>query len=194
MYEVIIAAAEYNLTTLENVESELNSYDPALHGLFGQYIAAATSAIEAWCNRRFAVETVSETFNIPASQPWLVLRKTPVSAVSSITVDGVAYDLTGLALDKATGIIRGCWRGDIVVNYAGGYTLPNVSPMTLPASIERACLATVTFYVNQRAKDISVKSESVENVGSRQYFYGSDPMTLPLEAQALLEPYRIVIL
>ncbi|MET9099945.1 hypothetical protein [Streptomyces antibioticus] len=88
-------------------------------------IAATTRAVE-WFVGPVAVRTVTETHSVSQAQA-LALRKIPaleLVSVGPVLDGGTSYDVTGLDLDGADGIVRrrdgGCFYGPLRVVYRAG--------------------------------------------------------------------------
>jgi hypothetical protein len=91
------AATSYDLTTLANVKAELGITSGDGDTILRRYISGASQAAMQYCNRVFAVETVSEQF-LPGRRERMIrgivsplqLSRWPLTAVSSVTEDGAA--------------------------------------------------------------------------------------------------------
>lgn len=152
-----------------------------------------------------------QAWNVEGGTPRMlraaVLTFWPVTAISAITHGDDALDCTnsgGLVstdyeIDTNTGELfrlindgRAMWTGrKLVVSYTAGWKLPLDSGRTLPADIERAAVLAVSAMYNARARDPLLRSSSIDMVGSDSWL---DPQSgtsgLPMQAVALLEPYR----
>lgn len=188
MLTVDEANEERDLTTLEAVKAELG--DTSLSDeLLGVFITQASEMIATCCNRVFAIETVTETFNGRDRCSDLLLSRYPVTELVSINGKPAETDI--VQLDPATGILfhsTGWWHGSTAVKYKAGFALPD----GLPSGIERACIDIVL----QRAtiagseRDPSVRSVSVDGVGTREYFNSANSETITPDIAALIEPHR----
>src|SRR5579875_3868416 len=80
-----------DLTTLANVKSYLSPplTTTADDALLSRLITAASQFIESWLNRTIASAAYTDTRN-GTGGTRLFLRNRPVTAVSSLTIDGVA--------------------------------------------------------------------------------------------------------
>jgi hypothetical protein len=84
-------------------------------------------------------------------------------------------------------MLRTPWCGSsIVVNYESGYE-------TIPPDVEDAVLRMVTGRYIAKGRDRSVKQESVEGVGSKQYWIatGSEAGNMPPDVADILDNYRV---
>lgn len=133
---VTTASTVSNLTTLARLEAELgitygadDATDDALLGM----IARASSAIEAECGRKFAVETVYETLKGSNSQ-LLGLTRAPIVSVTEVLEDSVAITDYSIGDANEGALYReGGWRRAFGVSgnggwdsiaYSSGYILP----------------------------------------------------------------------
>jgi hypothetical protein len=99
---VTTPATKTALTTKARVKLEVSSIPASDHdALLDELIAAATVAIEAYCNRAkapFARQAYSETLGA-FGDTWLMLSGTPVVVVASVLQDGSA--ITDYVIDDA---------------------------------------------------------------------------------------------
>src|ERR1700682_4613996 len=114
MYSILtvtIAATSYDLTELSDVKEELGVNDGASDVVLARYISGASQAAMQYCNRVFAVETVSEKFLAAHAgrlfcggvKP-LQLTRWPIITVTSVTEDSVLLvENTDYLVDKANG-------------------------------------------------------------------------------------------
>lgn len=208
MLIVTTPAASYDLTLLGTVKAALGIKDRKSDVLLKAYIRQASDAIAQYCNRVFAIETVTETFRLgrahrPLSLPSLrhdhrqsdlILRRYPVISIVSVTENDVLLDVTMYELTPDEGTLRrlcsdqrSFWQsGKIVVVYSSGYQLPT----GLPGGIERAAIMTVKHYLDttDRDRDLNVRTERVDGAGTTEFFSG-DASGLPPDVQGLLAPH-----
>lgn len=207
---VTAANADKQLTTLARVKLELSisGVDTNRDMLLNLKIDEASDDIEAALGFKVAKETVSETFwpePCDMAPDRLVLDRTPVGAISSVTVDGVAYDASLYRLDAGTGELfaldasgyacRWYFCKSVVVAYSGGYILPAESGADLPAGIEGACVDLVSSFWASKGRDPTVKSEEVPGVLRTDYWVGAvgDAGELPPSVVMKLAPFRRAI-
>jgi len=198
------------LTTLARVKLELDitGADTQRDMLLNIKILEASDDIEAALGFTVRRETVSETFWHEASDyapEYLVLDRTPVATLTSVTVDDIPADASRHRLDAETGQLyaldptgapgRWLFWKSIVVAYAGGYILPAETGKTLPSGIEGACVELMSDYWASKGRDPSVRSEDVPGVGAIQYWVGTvgDPGELPPRVVMKLARYRRVL-
>lgn len=198
MLTVIDPANTHRLVTLVAVRRELQVTDDIddlfLTGLIDQASATARS----WCRRTFAEETVRETIYLDRAASPIELTRYPVTDIASVTVAGNVLDPAGYEVEGDTGWLYRldasggrCARfcGRIVLQYTGGYTLPDAPQPTLPDDITRAVLLLVKAAYFARTRDPAIRSESVEGAGSFGYFSGA-ASDMPPEVEGLLRPHR----
>lgn len=162
-------------------------------------IDAASESIAQYCGRSFGRATWRETWSRAYGAPLLTLTHWVAPSLISVIEDGVTLTLaTDVALDDKTGILTRldtgeeptAWRANkVVVTYQAGYVLPDHGPHDL----RQACVRLVASWDARRQIDPTLRSESVDGVGSRSYL---DPRSgggaLPDEVTALIDPYRVV--
>lgn len=197
------AAESMNLTVLETVKAELNittdDHDEVLEGL----ICQASGIVADYCDRVFAQETVTESF-WPERRSWyeywdsLVLSRTPISEIISVTHDNFVLTTEDYEVDTKAGILYRMttpftvfdWHvhSAVEVQYTGGYLLLD----DLPYGIEKATILLVKDYHFQRNRDPRIKTESTPSIYSVDYWVGSTGPAgeLPPDVVALLTPYR----
>lgn len=202
---VTVPANSYDLTVLETVKRGLGITDTASDTLLAEHIHQASGACASWCDRVFALETVSEDFwpdknggCLPYRDP-LQVERFPIETVTSITLDGEVLSSSNYRVNKANGQIYKLddsgypctWSVSklLTVVYDGGYVLLN----DLPYEIEMACIEWVKAVYSSRARDPQVKSENIYDVVSYSYFAGDGSASEPPgKAKGLLNPYRKV--
>lgn len=177
-------AATKNLTTT-SVVSDILGIDLASNQLFlDALIKRASSLIVSITNREFAQETVTEL--LPGNGSYrMVLSRTPVVSLGNISFDGTPLtqaELDDIDIeDQEAGFIwnKNKWRSTNIfissitpintrffsrkwsIQYVGGYILPGQPGRTLPHDIEQACIEIVkTWYLN-KARDGSIRRESI---------------------------------
>lgn len=200
---VVEASAESkNLTVLDTVKMELGVTGSENDQQIEALICAASDIVAAHCNRVFARETVTETFFPERSRSWecwqtLVLNRTPVEAIVSITHDNSVLTFEAdYDYDQNTGLLYRIsanspfdWlvHSSVAVEYTGGYLLLD----GLPYGVERATIMLCKEYFYGQGRDPRVKSESTPTVYSVDYWIGATGPAgeLPPDVTALLAPY-----
>ena len=216
---VIKPAAARSLTTAAAARADLGLPDgsPADEQI-GRWIAQASTTAASFCRRTFGRETVRERFEIDwrrcrEDDEGLLLSRAPVVRILSVKVDGLtlapsAYEVAEqpahpVSLFYLRHLVNGeprAWGGrGITVEYEAGWLLPGEDrgdPVTttapdLPADVERAVIQLVGASVSASGRDMMVKSEDVEGVGSFSYYVQGANASLPHpEAEAALAQYR----
>lgn len=169
-------------------------------------IAAASAWIENYCNRVFSQATYTETRNGNNAR-GIYLYQSPITAVSSVTVDGVSIPAAassrnfGFVFDDETVYIQpGIFIAPIVVS--GPFGLPDrfergVQNVTvtytagyavIPADLVQACVELVVW---KRAKASRLDKTS-ETLGTQQtQAYAKD--AVPPSVIAALNSYRLTM-
>jgi hypothetical protein len=150
--------------------------------------------IAEYCNRRFGLATVLETFifdrdEIMLQRQALVLTLYPVVEIIEVSVAGAtAADYN---FDPASGCLwtDGYWSGTIGVTYSGGYDLPEQAP----ARLQRAVIDAVNIGRTSGTRDPSIRE--VQHGDTRiSYFTSSlstaSPGFLSASVIDLIRPYR----
>ncbi|MDP4022341.1 hypothetical protein Q8W71_06880 [Methylobacterium sp. NEAU 140] len=203
MLTVITPAASTALTTLGRARAILgfaNTDDAAATVLIGQ----ASRAIAEHCRRVFALESVRETFtdeDLCGGGP--ILARSPVVEITSVRSGADLPAPADYRLDATTGRlwrldasghVLPWWSGTLVVEYRAGFTLPTdasgAPAPTLPDTVERAAIVLLSTYLSLRKRDPTVKTDTVEGIGSTSWWVpgASDRLASP-EAEQLLIPF-----
>lgn len=208
---VLTPAAQKRLTTAANARGDLGlaAGAPSDEQLL-RWIDQASQQAASYCRRVFGRETVRERINLcgyRTDDGGILLDRGPVVRILGAFVDGVtsapeAFEVVGgreVFLTLAGE--RTCWRGSrLAIDYEAGWLLPGepkeVNGITslaedLPADIERAVIQLVGVAASMSGRDVTIKSEDVEGVGSRDFYVQGASATLPHpEAEAILSQYR----
>jgi hypothetical protein len=207
MLTVIAPNTKRDLTKLATVKAEMGITDRDSDAKLKVLITQASGIVAEYCNRVFAIETVSETFRRGhhSSQPFsfpavhhrgnheLVLHRYPVTEIVSVTENDTLLDSTMYELNPTEGtLLRLCsdqyshWAsGKTTVVYSAGFTLPD----GLPAGVERATIMLVKQFALSGDRDPMVRAETSDGVGSTNFFSG-DGTGLSPEIAGLLEQHR----
>lgn len=199
MLTVITPATATDLTTLERARSLLG-FAAAQDATVGILIAQASRAIVDHCQRPFGSETVTETFEAPCRAGGVILGRSPVTEILSVSEGSEIIAPARYQHDAETNALfhigedgwRLCWQTQIAATYTAGYVLPaGEDGGTLPASVERACVRLLSAYLSTSGRDALIKSETTEGVGSTSWWVPSaDGALADPEAEQLLAPYR----
>jgi uncharacterized phiE125 gp8 family phage protein len=181
-----------DLTTLANVKAYLSPplVTTADDALLSRLITAASQFIQSWLNRTIASASYSETRNGSGSAR-LFLRNRPVTAVASVTVDGVAIAASspaptgdGYLFDESSLYLVGhCFmRGtqNVTVQYTAGYA-------ATPPEIEQACIALVALRYKERDRI----GQGSKNIGGETVSFQQNDM--PADVATILDQYRNVV-
>jgi uncharacterized phiE125 gp8 family phage protein len=199
-------AGETNLTTLARVKAELDINNAAKDAVLNAKIAEASSDIEAYLGYSVKRETVTEEFWQSMSQwdepEYLLLDRTPVATISSVTVDDIALDSTLYRLDAESGALfrldasgypsRWCIGKLASIVYAGGYLLPGEAGRDLPPAIEAAAVELVQDFWFAKGRDPTAMEEEIPGVMRVRRWVGAVGQTgeLPPSVQSKLAPFR----
>lgn len=202
---VVTAATSGDLATLADVKAELGITDGGQDVLIKRYISAASMAVEQFCNRRFAVETVTDevwpdqefySFQVAGSLRNVQLSRWPVVSVGAVTENGETLtEADGdFRIDKASGTaIRIDGNGypkdwlawPLRFTYSGGYS-------EIPLDVADATIRLVKARYVARGRDPFLKSESIPGVRDATWWVatGSDAGNMPPDVADILENYR----
>jgi hypothetical protein len=190
----IVGSAEDQIfSTVGNIKSDLGITVSTDDAYLGRALAAASADIVMYCNRSFLRDTIDDTFFMDGCHSALVLSRTPVASVTSVTQAGTVLDPTGYTFDAATGIIyRVDTNGNLrdweilttVVRFIGGYE-------DVPADLEAACIAMVKSKRSNRTRANDLKSEKIPDVYEATYWVaGPGDGSFPVEIGGTLDRYR----
>jgi hypothetical protein len=210
------AAASELLTDLATVKAELNlvSVDANRDAVLTRYIAACSQAIQTYCNRIFAVQTIEDQFFPQRDAPIspviqgvdpIQLSRWPIVALLSVVewpssanpvtltsgTDFLEDDDAGqlIRLDKF-GAPKLWSTAPLTVQYSAGYA-------TLPADVVDACIDFVKFRYFARMRDPSLKSENVVGVYEASYLWGTGPGgpdDMPATVAGKIDRYRVPVI
>ncbi len=196
---VTTAADSYDLTTLANAKAELSITDGSSDTVLSRYILGASQAAANYCNRVFAVETVSERF-LSEHFRWthkngvLQLGRFPLITVTSVTEDDTALTVTtdylvnssnGQLTRMSSGNVSR-WLGfGITVVYSSGYA-------TVPADLEDAVIRMVTQRYSAKGRDATLRQENIPGVLESSYWVASanEAGNLTPDVADILDNYR----
>lgn len=182
---VTTPAANTLLTTLSNVKAELGLTVSTYDALLTRYISVATSKIASFLNRTLARQTYTEIIRKTDNRRFLnlMLSHAPIVSVTSVTEDSVVLAGTDYEIDNEPGLLRrlsstdtlSAWCADktIVVYVAGYYVPSDGGSNNLPEAIQEACINLVVNAFRSRGRDLAIRSQAVEGVGSVSYL---DPL------------------
>lgn len=154
------------LCALADVKAYLGITSSATDGVLTTLIGNVSAAIESYCNRTFASASYTETRN--GQGGWrLFLANGPVTAVASVSVDGVSIPAapdalsSGYVVDQNTVYLRGyCFnRGvqNVTVTYTAGFA-------SVPGDVAQACIECVASHFAKRDRI----DKASETLGTQQ--------------------------
>ncbi len=195
---VLTPASSRALTTLTTIKDEIGITDDSADARLQRWIDDESERIETYLGRVLASETVRETFRLTGAPGCLRLARRPVTAITSIAVDGVMLASDQYEIDATAGLFypisgeqRVRWFAcTVIVTYTAGYT----SIGALPRPIETACIGLLRHRWAARDRDPMLRSLAIPGVVTEQYWVGAtgDDGAMPPEIAALLDPFRTV--
>lgn len=199
---VVTTATDTNLVDLDTVKDELNVKDMASNAFLTRQIKSASAAAASFCNRVFAVETITDEFWPSRSDPnveSLQLTRFPAIAVSSVVEDGTTLvALTDYRVDLAAAqLIRldtepypRSWPSEpVAATYTTGYS-------AIPDDVIDAVIRMVKSRWFARSRDPMLRSESIAGVRDVQYWIatGEDGGAMSPDVIDLLNNYRVPVI
>jgi hypothetical protein len=204
---VTTPATSYALVDLATVKSDFGVTIKTDDVYLTRLIARASTAISNFCNRVFAVETVSDAFSpwrgpadgmLYSSNPVLQLSRWPVISLVSVVENGATLTRdVDFTLDaKASQLIRidsdgrpCAWRdAPIAVAYSAGFAV-------IPDDLIEACEMHVLSRYKARGRDLTVRSQTLTGVFQAQYW--GDPAKGAMNVMDMLAPtllnYRVPV-
>jgi hypothetical protein len=159
-----------NLVTSAEVAAQWTGFTDLANLAQAALIEAASTAVESYCRRTFALGTVTEALD-GTGKARLWLSRRPVSSVGTVTVNGGTVDNTSgdaWTLNGSRGeLVRGAgyvdprhamsWPrgyGNVSVTYVGGYA-------TIPGPVKQATVAMVKHMAEAATKTGLLSSESI---------------------------------
>jgi hypothetical protein len=136
---VVEPAPSIDLITLDELKRALNITATVQDQMLQDLITRVSDEIAEYCGRVFGFEHVVETFTeIDANKNKLFLARYPVAVadgITSITSGGAALTFPdGMLLDSLWGKLTlpgGTFTEQTIIDYSGGYNLPDDSPPAL---------------------------------------------------------------
>jgi uncharacterized phiE125 gp8 family phage protein len=138
-----------DLTTVANVKDYLDLAVTTKDALLGRLVSAASAWIKSWTNRDFTSGSYSQVLD-GNDAAGIMLDQYPVTAVSSLTIDGVAvpstsYTVDGALLRLTDGTVFRKDVGNVLITYTAGF-------VTIPADVEQACIELVAWRFTERSR------------------------------------------
>jgi uncharacterized phiE125 gp8 family phage protein len=179
-----------DLTTLDAAKAWLAIGSSNDDGLLASLVSAASQFIQTWLNRSIASQAYTEVRN-GLGMTKMAFADYPVTAVTSVTVDGVA-------IPASTGPTVNGYVTDGTMLYLRGYTftsgIQNVSLAYVagfavtPPEVAQACIELVAMRYRERDR-IGLASKAV---GGETTAYSLKD--LPADVETILKNYKKVIL
>jgi hypothetical protein len=177
-----------DLTTLATLKNYLNpgSNDDTL---LQRLLTSASFAIESYLNRAIKSASFTDVFDGTGGRVLLVPQY-PITAVTSVTIDGVAIPSAGgpttpgFYFTDTKIILSGYYftkgLGNVAITYTAGWA-------TVPFDIEQACIDTVQYWLGNRQRN----SEVSRSMGGQTISYSQKDM--PDWTKTILAQYKRVI-
>ena len=209
---VLTAASDTDLTDLATVKDELAIQGTSDDAFLSRQISIGSTAIQSYCNRVFASQTIQDQFWF-ARDSWprvvrgdiapLQLKSWPTISVTSVveTIGGAATTLvlgTDFLLDADHGQLTRLnrfgsphhWQSPVVAIYEAGY-------VDIPDDVAEAAVLLVKMRYFARQRDPLIRSRNVSGVYEASYVAGTGPGgadDMPAEVTALIDRYRVPVL
>lgn len=158
----------------------------------GNLVSRASSVIREYCSRDITDEgPYTEEFNGTGGVRFIP-QHWPVTAVSSVSIDGVtipaATSATANGHTFSQGVIalRGYRYNRGVVNCSVTYS---AGEATVPAAVEHAAILTVLAAYYAACRDPAVRSESVPGINYQATYV---PLAIPEDARLILNQTQYV--
>lgn len=219
MLTVTTRAATGRLVTLDDARLDLGlSAEAVPNPRLARIIDQASGRVSSYCNRTFGRQIYRETI-LCFPENGLLLGAGPVNRIISVGIlGGAGFDAAEYALSDGQlrlthgprpgwgdGSAYNLWRSimpTIVVDYEAGWLLPGEDigetfqgDVPLPAEVEAAVMQLVAVAAAGIGRDPTVKSETVEGIGSTSFYVQGAAAGLPHPAaETALQPYRNLVL
>lgn len=178
-----------DLTSTAAVKAYLGITETAADGLIAKLVAAVSHAVATYCDRSFASSSCTYVTSGKGGTS-LVLPESPVTAVTSLTIDGATvgartfvggagYVLMSpvLMLDGGLRFTRGI--ANVSVAYTAGYS-------EIPADLDFAVVETVASWFKRRMR-VDEQSKSIGAAGETVSFAMGE---MPQAARFIVDQYR----
>lgn len=210
---VVTAATDTTLTDLVTVKDELSITTTGDDTFLTRQIGVASSAIQRYCNRIFAPQTIQDQFwfardrrpHVLRDDIWrLQLSNWPIIAMTSVvdTINGAATTLT-----EGTDYLADADKGELTRLNARGEPMHWRSPAVVAIyqagyaetepGIEEAAILLVKMRYFGRLRDPLIRSQNAPGVWEATYVMGTGPGgadDMPAEVTALIDRYRVPVI
>jgi len=204
---VVTAAKSADLVPLIQLKDDLAITSNKDDDYLKRTISRESAAAAQYCNRVFAVETVTDTidlqrdafpYQVPGGVRAVQLSRWPVVTLTSLTENGEALtEGTDFRVDYKSGQVLRLgvdatfvvpWQAlPIVVTYSAGYA-------TIPLDVQDAVTRMVKSRYLARTRDPYLKEDDVSGIG-RQVFWVSNGTqgNLTPDVSDILDNYRVPV-
>ena len=205
------ASTASRLTTVQRLAEQLGNTNLEDDKLLEKLIDSASALIVSYTGRTFAREVVTETLGAHGQgQTRLVLSRTPINSITSITKNGSSIQSTSYEIEDAeagfvwrehgwrdttlyrqwiTPIDSRFQRKDYAVTYDAGYYLPGSTARNLPEEIEFACLEIAKSWFLDKDSNRNIKRERIGDAWIERY--DADQIgAIPQAVASVLDQYR----
>lgn len=171
IHEIIGAptdSAGPDLISLEDLKLALGiaETDTSEDAALAAAITFQSRIIAEYCDRIFGLVEVMETFRFDRNEVLLArqaltLWQYPVVEIMEVSAAGATGD--GYEFDPPSGrlwSVDGCWSGELIVTYTGGYDLPE----NAPARLQRAVIDAVNAGRIAAASGASTRDPAIREV------------------------------
>lgn len=186
------------LLSLADVKAALGITGAAQDAELTALIATVSASIEGYCGAIFGERTVNERRFLEEGGAAVVLNYAPATALTSVSVEGVAQTIGDYRLNKTNATLRlvdgsPFATGEHLFVYKAGYAAG-----TMPAAVSAAAMALAKYeYANKDGGTDGIQRESVPDGGDVTYFMDSERMltangiSLPSRVAFMLAPYKL---
>lgn len=203
------------LTTVETVQAELNDSSVSTT-LLERLVNSVSAQIGQYVGRDLTFESARVDNLRGYGTTFLVVTKTPLKVLTSITFAGDTVDSADFSIDNAdAGLIyrRTGWiwtaprRAGITnppmpgmeerlyqITYDGGWVSPaQTGTRDLPFDLEDAAIRMIISRARQKGRDLSIKSEKLGSWGASYGAGDASGNGIPSEVAAVLNRYKSVV-
>ncbi|MGE0289268.1 MAG: hypothetical protein AB7P16_23515 [Bradyrhizobium sp.] len=197
MFTVTVPAADPTLLSLAEIrsvvgadfcsEEDLRSLNASISAAIARYCRVADDGVRVPTLR---LETVTEAIRFCRTRE-IVLKRFPVTEITSIELDGTDLVTADYELNVANGMLsRLCddrltwWSGSkLAVSYKAGHA-------TVPADLKLAAKKLALVMNSESGREPGLKRENIPGVIEREYWVApNDDPAFPVEVQQLLDPF-----
>ena len=209
---VVTPAADTDLTTLATVKTELEIQRTRNDAWLSRAISVGSTAIQNYCNRMFAQQTIQDQFWF-ARNSWprivrdeiapLQLTAWPTISIVSVveTIAGIVTTLGDRDRLPARRRARPTDPPEPLGNPCHWYSSPvvavyNAGYAAIPADLDEAAVMLVKMRWFGRHRDPLIRSQNAVGAYEASYVMGTGPGgedDMPAEVTALIDRYRVPV-